>query len=50
MIVSTMINILAVPQTEDFRTDILQDGLIYINNNLGIPNLDGRVARYAAPY
>lgn len=44
-----MLTVLVVPQTEEFRTDILQEDLIYINNNLGIPNLDGRVARYAAP-
>lgn len=44
-----MISVLVVPQTEEFRPDILQEDLIYINNRLGIPNLDGRVARYAAP-
>jgi len=44
-----MLTVLVVPQTEEFRIDILQRGLIYINNNLGVPNLEGRVAQYAAP-
>ena len=44
-----MIQVIVVPQTDEFKEDVSHNDMVYINLNLGEPNLGGRDARYAAP-
>ena len=44
-----MIKVIVVPETENFKLDVSQGEEIWINANLGVPNLDGHNARYIAP-
>ena len=45
-----MINVMVVPETDDFREDLFHGEVIYINEKLGEPNLEGRNVRYIAPF
>ena len=44
-----MLNVIVVPETADFTHSVSHGDEIFINLNLGVPNLDGQNARYAAP-
>ena len=44
-----MPNVIVVPETEDFRIDVSHHSRVWINTALGVPQLEGRDARYVAP-
>ena len=45
-----MINVIVVPETEEFQLDVSHRNVVWINKNLGVPRLKDRDARYLAPY
>lgn len=45
-----MINVIVVPETDEFREDLFHNEVIYINEALGQPNLEGRTVKYIAPF
>ncbi|MGD0712357.1 MAG: hypothetical protein ABR968_14370 [Bacteroidales bacterium] len=45
-----MINVIVVPETDKYKFDVSHDSVVYINPELGEPNLEGRNAKYLAPY
>ena len=44
------INVIVVPENPQFIQDATYYHQIYINSELGKPNLEGRNAKYVAPY
>jgi hypothetical protein len=44
-----MIQVIVVPETGEFIHDVSHENVVWINASLGVPNLDGRNARYLAP-
>lgn len=45
-----MINVMVVPEIEDYRIDVSHRSLVWINQQLGVPQLKSRDARYLAPF
>jgi hypothetical protein len=45
-----MPNVIVVPETEVYVKDVLVRGIVFINPDLGTPQLDARDARYLAPF
>lgn len=45
-----MINVIVVPETEGYKIDVSHENVVWITKNLGVPDLDGRKARYLAPF
>ncbi len=45
-----MLQVIVVPETEDFTNHVSHENVVWINNNLGKPDLKGRNASYLAPY
>ncbi len=45
-----MINVIVVPETDEFKHDLFHGEEIYINDALGEPNLANRNVKYIAPY
>ena len=45
-----MINVIVVPETEEYNLETTFHEVMYINKNLGIPNLTENNALYIAPY
>ncbi len=45
-----MSNVIVVPEKSEFWEDLFQGEVIYINENLGEPQLESRGVRYIAPY
>lgn len=45
-----MINVIVVPETEQFKMDVSHENVVWVTRNLGIPDLEGRNAKYFAPY
>lgn len=45
-----MINVIVVPEKDEFEKDVLVGEVIYINEELGRPNLEGWNAKYIAPF
>ena len=43
-------NVIVVPETEKFIGPVSHEGLVWINLDLGVPNLKGQNAKYLAPY
>lgn len=44
-----MLNVIVVPETEEFKDYVLRDDLVFINLRLGVPRLDTHEVRYVAP-
>lgn len=44
------IRVLVVPETDEFIGDVSHHNSVWINKNLGKPDLEGRKAKYLAPY
>lgn len=44
------IEVLVVPETDDFTHHVSHENIIWTNGNLGRPNIEGHNARYIAPY
>ena len=44
-----MIQVIVVPETNEFKEDVSHENIVYVSLKLGVPNLDGRDARYVAP-
>jgi len=45
-----MSEVIVVPETDDFTYPVSHECIVWINANLGTPNLSGRGVRYLAPY
>lgn len=45
-----MVNVIVVPETDEFREDLFHNEVIYINQELGKPNLKGRNVKFIAPF
>lgn len=45
-----MINVIVVPETDKYKFDVSHDNVVYINPELGEPDLKRRNAKYLAPY
>jgi len=45
-----MINVIVVPETDEFKQSVLQDNVVWINAKLGKPNLESHNVRYLAPF
>jgi hypothetical protein len=45
-----MINVIVVPENDDFKHDATQNLVVYINKALGIPKLKDHNAKYLAPF
>ena len=45
-----MTQVIVVPETADFTHHVSHENVVWITPNLGTPNLDGRDARYLAPF
>jgi len=45
-----MSNVIVVPEKDNFRQDIFEGEVIYINESLGQPDLSRHNVSYAAPY
>lgn len=44
------INVIVVPETDEYKFGTYQDNVIWINKTLGRPDLNGWDARYIAPF
>lgn len=44
------VNVMVVPETEDFANSVSHESLVWINANLGTPKLNERNVKYLAPY
>ncbi len=45
-----MINVIVVPETDDFKESVSHGSVVWINSNIGVPKLEGNNAKYLAPY
>ena len=45
-----MKQVIVVPETDKFTHYVSHENVVWINANLGTPNLDGRNVQYLAPY
>ena len=45
-----MINVIVVPEIEDFIRDVTYEEVIWINKALGVPKLEEKNAKYIAPF
>ncbi|MCX6352821.1 MAG: hypothetical protein NTX03_13330 [Bacteroidetes bacterium] len=45
-----MINVIVVPETEEYKISVSHQSIVWISKNLGIPDLEGKNALYLAPY
>ena len=45
-----MPTVIVVPETEEFEHDVSHRNVVWINKNLGVPQLKERDARYLAPF
>jgi len=44
------INVIVVPETEDFSHHVSHENVVWINKNLGTPKLKERNVKYVAPF
>ncbi|GIM54572.1 hypothetical protein [Capnocytophaga cynodegmi] len=44
------VNVIVVPQSDEYTFDVSHNGTVWINGNLGTPRLDERNVKYLAPY
>ncbi|UTC61414.1 hypothetical protein E4O05_07545 [Treponema sp. OMZ 787] len=45
-----MENVIVIPETEDYKLDVLYDSIVYINQALGVPKLKEHNVKYCAPF
>jgi hypothetical protein len=45
-----MITVIVVPETAEFSMDVSHGDVLYINQNIGVPQLKNHNALYAAPF
>ena len=45
-----MISVIVVPETEDFEFNVSHENVVWINENLGIPQLEARNTNYLIPF
>ncbi|MCG2760073.1 MAG: hypothetical protein L6407_02520 [Candidatus Delongbacteria bacterium] len=45
-----MINVIVVPENDNFKIDVSYRNIVGIDKNIGIPNLEQQNAKYLAPY
>lgn len=45
-----MIQVIVVPETEEFTNHVSHENVVWITKRLGEPNIEGKNARYLAPY
>jgi hypothetical protein len=45
-----MISVIIVPETEDFEFNVSHENVIWINENLGKPQLGSRNTNYCIPF
>jgi hypothetical protein len=45
-----MINVIVVPETDDFKEHVSHESVVWINKNIGIPRIKDNNAKYLAPY
>ena len=45
-----MTNVIVVPETEEYQLDVSHRYVVWINRNLGVPQLEDNEARYLAPF
>lgn len=45
-----MTNVIVVPETEEYRLDVSHGDLVWINRQLGVPQLEANDTRYLAPF
>lgn len=45
-----MINVIVVPEKEEYIEHVSHRNIVWINKDLGTPNLEGRNAKYLVPF
>jgi len=45
-----MINVIVVPENDEFKYDVTHNLVVYINKDLGQPRLEDRNVKYLAPF